>query len=132
MSTILTDENINDVILNRNELFMETFRKGDAQGIGNLYTEEGQVLPQNGMTAKGRNAISEFWKGAMNTGIKSIEMNLEEVERHGDTAIEVSNAKLFDENNQLIDQVKYIVIWKKENGEWKLHRDIFNSNGEAK
>ena len=27
-----------------------------------------------------------------------------------------------------VDEAKYIVLWKKEDGRWKLHRDIFNSN----
>jgi hypothetical protein len=28
----------------------------------------------------------------------------------------------------VLDQGKYIVIWKREKGQWKLHRDIFNSS----
>jgi ketosteroid isomerase-like protein len=27
-----------------------------------------------------------------------------------------------------LDKGKYIVIWKQEDGQWKLHRDIFNSS----
>ena len=27
-----------------------------------------------------------------------------------------------------IDHGKYIVVWKKVGGQWKLHRDIFNSD----
>jgi ketosteroid isomerase-like protein len=27
-----------------------------------------------------------------------------------------------------VDQGKYIVIWKQDGGQWKLHRDIFNSS----
>jgi len=53
------------------------------------------------------------------------------VEQHGDTAIEVSKAELYAEGDKKIDDAKYIVIWKKENGEWKLHRDIFNSSRPA-
>jgi ketosteroid isomerase-like protein len=29
------------------------------------------------------------------------------------------------DGNQL-DKGKYLVLWKKENGKWKLHRDISN------
>jgi len=28
----------------------------------------------------------------------------------------------------VLDKGKYIVIWKQEEGQWKLHRDIFNSS----
>jgi ketosteroid isomerase-like protein len=27
-----------------------------------------------------------------------------------------------------IDKGKYLVLWKKEDGKWKLHRDISNSD----
>jgi len=28
----------------------------------------------------------------------------------------------------MLDKGKYIVIWKKVDGEWKYYRDIFNSD----
>ncbi len=27
-----------------------------------------------------------------------------------------------------VDKGKYIVVWKKENGDWKVWRDIWNSD----
>ena len=47
--------------------------------------------------------------------------------KHGDTAIEVGRAELFDAAGEIADTLKYIVIWKRVDGKWKLHRDIFNS-----
>ena len=67
----------------------------------------------------------------MDMGVKSIQLETDEVEKVGDTAIEVSQAHLLREDNQLLDEVKYIVIWKRENGVWNLHRDIFNSSRAA-
>ena len=34
--------------------------------------------------------------------------------------------------DQAVAEEKYIVLWKKEDGRWKLFRDIFNSNLPAK
>jgi ketosteroid isomerase-like protein len=31
-------------------------------------------------------------------------------------------------DNKELDRGKYIVLWKKENGEWKLFRDCYNSD----
>jgi ketosteroid isomerase-like protein len=47
-----------------------------------------------------------------------------------------SMAALYTENGQLLppkvlDEGKYIVIWKHEDGQWKLHRDILNSSRPA-
>jgi ketosteroid isomerase-like protein len=64
----------------------------------------------------------------MAMGIKSLDMQTDEVELHGDTAIEISQATLFGEEKHIIDEIKYIVIWKRQDGQWKIHRDMFNSN----
>jgi len=36
--------------------------------------------------------------------------------------------KLFIKDGTEVDSGKAIVIWKKEDGEWKLFRDIINSD----
>jgi uncharacterized protein (TIGR02246 family) len=124
--TISTD--LRNAIEAANEKFMATFGRSDAAGLAALYTENGQVLPPNGEFVTGKPAIQTFWQAVMNMGIKEAELAIVEVEDHGDTAIEVSQFKLKDGEGQVLDKGKYIVIWKQEDGEWKLHRDIFNSS----
>ena len=64
-------------------------------------------------------------------GIKSVKIELVEVEGHGDTAIEVGKYTLSGEAGQVLDTGKYIVILKQADGQWKLHREIFNSSRPA-
>ena len=111
-----------------NEKFMSAFNQGDAVGMAALYTEDGQILPPNGDFVSGREAIHKFWKSLMDMGIKKAKLEIVEVEGHGDTAIEVSKYTLYGADNQALDNGKYIVIWKKVDEQWKLHRDIFNSS----
>jgi uncharacterized protein (TIGR02246 family) len=111
-----------------NESFMATFKRGDAAGLAALYTENGQVLPPNSDSVTGRQAIQMFWQAVMDMGIKEAKLEIVEVEGHDDTAIEVSIFSLMGEGGQVLDKGKYIVIWKQEDGQWKLHRDIFNSS----
>jgi ketosteroid isomerase-like protein len=96
-----------------------------------LYTEEGQLLPPNADFMIGREAIQAFWQGVMDAGIASIKIELLEVDDHGDTAIEVSKYALHAQDGTELDAGKFIVIWKRVEGEWKLHRDIFNSSKPA-
>jgi hypothetical protein len=35
------------------------------------------------------------------------------------------------QDGSILDTGKYIVIWKRENGAWKWHRDIWNSSRPA-
>jgi len=57
-----------------------------------------------------------------------VKLEIIEVEGHGDTAIEVGKYTLSGEAGQVLDRGKYIIIFKQVDGQWKLHRDIFNSS----
>ena len=60
-----------------------------------------------------------------------VQLEAVETEGYGDTASEVGKYTLEGEGGQVLDRGKYIVIWKQEEGQWKLHRDIFNSSQPA-
>jgi uncharacterized protein (TIGR02246 family) len=112
-----------------NEQFMQAFAQADAAGLASFYTEDAQLLPPGSEAAYGWKAIRAFWQAAMDSGVAAARLEIAEVEAHGDTAIEVSQYTLLGANERVLDQGKYIVIWKLHRGQWKLHRDIFNTNG---
>ena len=124
----LTITTLNDAITEANTELMARFRSGDTDSIGELYTKNGQVMPPNSTSVVGRKDICAFWQSLRDSGVMEITLNEGDVEGCDELATEVSTFKLVGKNNQTIDRGKYIVIWKQENGDWKLHRDIFNSN----
>ncbi len=107
------------------------FGQGDSEGVSGLYTEDGMLLPTGSDPVTGKAAIQAFWQGAMDMGIKGLGLEIVELEDHGTTAIEVGNYILNSEGEEVIDRGKYVVIWKQEDGQWKLHRDIWNTNTPA-
>jgi uncharacterized protein (TIGR02246 family) len=119
---------VRDAIVTANENFMATFKRGDAAGLAALYTENGQVLPPNSDFVTGKEAIQAFWQAVFDMGVKEVKLKVVEVEAHGDTAIEVAKYSIHGEEGQELEKGKYIVIWKQKEGQWKLHRDIYNSN----
>lgn len=123
---------IREAIEQVNERFMDAYNRGDAQGIADLYTTDGELMAPNFEVMKGKEAIQHLWQGAMDMGIKSVKMDIREVEQHGDIAYEVSRASLYGDGGEVLDEANYLVIWKREGGDWKLHRDIFNSSRPAK
>ena len=108
--------------------FESTFARSDAAEIADFYTEDGMLLPAGSDFAKGKQAIKESWQAAIDMGLKSIKLDIIEIEQHDDTAIEISKYTLSATDNQVIDSGKGIVIWKNKGGAWKMHRDIWNSS----
>jgi uncharacterized protein (TIGR02246 family) len=111
-----------------NARFAADFAKGDATAVASHYTAGGQAFPPNGEVARGREAIAKLWKGAMDSGVKGVKLTAVEVEAQGDTAHEVGTYALLGEGGKTLDNGKYIVIWKREGGQWRIHRDIWNTS----
>jgi uncharacterized protein (TIGR02246 family) len=111
-----------------NDQFMAAVEQQDAAALAALYTKRGQLLPPNSDFVTGQEALQAFWQAVLDMGIRRALMEIVEVEDHGKTAIEVSRYTLYAEGDAVADKGKYIVIWKKKGGVWKLHRDIFNSS----
>ena len=123
-----TSTGIQAAIAAVNENFMEAFNRWDAAGLADFYTENGQLLATGIDFVTGRAAIQEFWQAAMDRGRKTVKLETVEAEGHGDTAIEIGKYTLSWEAGNVMDKGKYVVIWKQESGQWKLHRDIWNSS----
>jgi len=119
---------VHNAIVAANETFMTTFNRGDAAGIAALYTENGQFLAPNSDLVTGKAALQAAFQAFMDMGVKAVKLETVEVEGYGDTASDVGRYPLEGEGGQVLDKGKYIVIWKQERGQWKLHRDIINSS----
>lgn len=61
-------------------------------------------------------------------GIRDIKLTMDEVTGGNEIVAETGIYEVFADKGQAIDKGKYIVIWKEENGKWKMHRDIWNTD----
>ncbi len=120
--------NVRDAIAAGNERFMAAFARQDAAAVAELYTENAKLLPPNSDILEGRAAIQAFWQAVMGMGIASAQLEIQEVDAVGDTAVEVSLFTLYTADGTVADYGKYIVEWKRVKGQWFLHRDIFNTS----
>jgi uncharacterized protein (TIGR02246 family) len=123
--TVARSDQPRESIESKNRDFAAAFMRGDAEAVAALYTEDGQLLPPGAAVVEGRSAIAAFWKGAIDAGMKELALETVEVESAGDLAYEVGTAKIVAGEGQ-VTQDRYLVVWKRENGEWRLHRDIWN------
>ncbi len=111
-----------------NRQFEALAAKGDANAIAALYTVTGQALPAGSEAVSGTEALRKFWQGVLDSGVKGVRLKTLEVEAAGDTAHEVGQYELLDAVGKTLDRGKYVVVWKKEGGRFKLHRDIWTTS----
>jgi len=108
--------------------FTTNIGRQDAAALAGLYTSNGCVMPTNSDIISGAANIQGFWQSVFDMGIRAAAVETIDLEEHGDTAIEVGRYTLKGDAGAVADYGKYIVIWKHEDGAWKLHRDIFNTS----
>jgi uncharacterized protein (TIGR02246 family) len=115
-------------IRSANQNFEKNFADRNAKAMASLYTSDGILLPPGAAMQKGTDAIANFWQMVMDLGIKTAHLETVEAEQEGEIAIEMGRYELGGANGQRLDHGKYIVIWKREDGQLKLHKDIWNTS----
>jgi uncharacterized protein (TIGR02246 family) len=123
-----TSSAVTDSIAAANQAFMTAFGEGDSARMAALYTPDGQLAPSNSDVIEGTEAIAAFWQAVIDMGLKSATLETIELEEYGDTSVEQGRYQLGDGQGNIADHGKYIVIWKRDGGGWKLHRDIWNTS----
>lgn len=118
-------------VMQANGTSMSAFARHDARAVANLYSEDAKLLPPESPIIEGRGNIAAFWDAVMKTGIERAELHTLELDCYADVAIEVGRARLFTRTGEVVSEPKYIVVWKPENGQWKLHEDIWNSTSQS-
>lgn len=121
-----------EAILAGNHAFEVAHLKGDAKAIAAQYTEDGQLLWEDREIIQGKQAIEAEWRKDMGGPGRKAKITNLEIEEHGDWAFETSRFLVTAPDGKIVYDGKYICIWKKIGGEWKIHRDIGNKNTPAK
>lgn len=111
-----------------NKNFMEALANGDSVGVANCYTADAKFMGPNGPAVVGRANIQSVIGGFIKGGITKLELTATEVWGDENFIGEEGVMSLSTKDGKQVDKGKYIVLWKKEDGKWKLHRDMFNSD----
>jgi uncharacterized protein (TIGR02246 family) len=105
-------------------------KEGDAEGMGEMYTENAILLPAGGQRTEGREAIEAFWAKNLGSGVEDVELTTDDLEALGDDLVyEIGHYTTTPRDAEPVSG-HYVVLWKRVDGEWKLHVDIFNKDGQ--
>jgi uncharacterized protein (TIGR02246 family) len=110
-----------------NAKWMELFNKGDFAGIAELYTVDAVAFPPGSPMVRGKAAIGAMWKG-MAEQVGNPKLTALEVKRLGPaTAREIGTFSLTTKGSSPKEiSGKYLVLWERVRGQWKLAADIWN------
>ncbi len=115
-----------------NETFVRALAQGDADAIAALYTADARLLPPNQPMLAGTQAIKSFWQGMVRLKLQQPRLETVEVaEERADIACELGRYSFIiplPDGSTVTDVGKYLVVWKREDGTWRLHLDIWNTN----
>ena len=107
-----------------NTKFSEQIKNGDSMALASHYATDAAILISNSEPIKGKDILSA-WGSMLRAGTEEITFQTIDLIGSNDFLIETGYI-VSKENGNNINKSKYLVVWKKQNGEWKLYRDMMN------
>ncbi len=120
-------EKIKPVIMELHQKLSDAVSKGDSVAFAAVYHSQGMIMPPNFENVSGQEKIASFVSGFFKMGMTGLALQSSEVWGNADVVIVGGTFDVMGKSGSL-DKGKYIELWKEENGEWKLFRDIWNSS----
>lgn len=119
---------VKEIIKEKNNRFTQAHITGDTAFLNNIFATDAKAFPPNSDVITGRTAIAAVNSEWVKYGIK--EFNEESTSFFGnkDYLIDEGTYYLRYGKDNAIDKGKYINVWKKEDGDWKLFSNMWNTS----
>jgi uncharacterized protein (TIGR02246 family) len=100
----------------------------DAAGVARIFTSDAKLMAPGFQTVTGREAIQKFWQAGLNSGIvKGIIFTPTDVTGDAEGLLaETGTVATLDADGKEKDHSRYLIVWKRAESEWRIHRDIVN------
>ena len=107
-----------------NTKFSEQIMNGDSVALASHYAPDAELLFSNSEPIKGKDIVTA-WGSMIRSGTRNMIFTTTDLTGCDDFLIETGYYEIKDNDNK-VSKGKYVVVWKQQNGEWKLYRDIEN------
>ena len=128
------DSNIFNIEVAKTEIdaanleFVKLFNTSDSVGLANMFTIDGKSMEPNEPSFNGRREIQRHYAIVMKAGNNKLGLVTTGLWGDEQMLAEEGIYTFMDKTEKVLDKGKYIVLWKKEEGNWKLFRDCYNSD----
>ncbi len=126
---LIGDEKEIEKILFNIKTFSEHIMASDYDAIAAAYTEDGKIFPSGRDIIEGREDIRKYWVLPEGRSTKYHKVKPEEIKIIGDEAYDYGyyeGVSLNAQGQESSWKGKYVIVWKKVEGEWKIYLDIWN------
>jgi ketosteroid isomerase-like protein len=107
-----------------NTKFSEEIQNGDSMALASHYATDAAILLPKSEPIKGKDILSA-WGSMLRAGTEETTFQTIDLIGSNDFLIETGYISTKGSDNSIYKS-KYLVVWKKQNGEWKLYRDMIN------
>jgi ketosteroid isomerase-like protein len=112
------------------ERWAAEFGKGDLASISHMYTADARILPEGSAPVVGQVDILGYFEKNLRPGMPA-EVSFSNYEIYGDDHVAtcVTDLEIRDPKGHVGARGKQILVLLKQDGQWKIHRDIWTNNG---
>lgn len=119
-----------DQILSKVSAFSRHVMNSDYDSIALSYTADGKIFPNKSDIIEHRKEVRAWW--VLPEGVRTSyhKVTPEEIKINGDDAYDYGyyeGRTRRRDGSESPFKGKYVIVWKKVNGEWKIYLDIWNS-----
>jgi len=110
------------IIESLNNQYSKYLLEGDSVSIAAMYASNGKIGDKKGpeiLSSVGRWIRNSIKNDTRHVSFRTITLNAD-----GDLLIETGQAEGRNDCGELKYTFRYLVVWKKEEGMWKLYRDV--------
>lgn len=108
-----------------NAELLAAYNRGDLAAMNKIYTRDAAQLPPREHRLDGPDNVMAHWKVEIDAKEPLDPLKTLEVESDGNLAFETGE---FGTGPDGRASAKYMTIWKKVDGTWRIHREIWNGN----
>lgn len=124
----MSNADMKKIVEERNLIYDKAMVEGDSVNLVEHFSSDCVVLPPNGEQIVGKAAIVPAVMAFSRMGIKKFTDETTRVLDGGEYIIEEGNYFLGGDNNSVLDKGKYVCVWKKEDNEWRVCSNIWNTS----
>jgi uncharacterized protein (TIGR02246 family) len=103
--------------------YREAWQRGNLDRVMQFWTTEARAIGP-GSVADGAAAIRASLEQSLKMGIHDLRHEERETYGRGDMVVEVTRSVVFDRDEKPILTLRYMTLWQKSGGQWRIHREF--------